>query len=393
MEVVIAMGHFCDTHGPCVILCTHVLDEIPKEKRISKIPSCAACESIELDTVFVCEDENKQYITSRTSLDSNLTRLLKDAILRSLSIEMVLQDGQNSGTMYFGDNNRGHIIAHVFSIKDSFARGFKRKYCIIVLGKHQISLLSHYDFVEKHLKRISTDLQQKAEKFNSTERSSTTSVDKILRSLPELVGERNIFAQLHMWFVFLLRAEIFKNIPHDIPSCPVNCSLIEKLRNIKLEMPNSVYDTISYCILTGIRVEENNLDILKYFQQLLPKGFQLPTVGMVCRISRPKEKWNVNFDGSLPLILPCLHVSIKEALENMNITNSALQYHIMSLIMHWFSISCVLNWTSTHSEVLLRTLEVRKCDTPLLDYWIPQSSECVEICKTDYFKPRIIVDK
>lgn len=41
--------------------------------------------------------------------------------------------------MYFGDDERGHIIAHVFDLKDTLARGFKRKYCIVVFGKQQVS--------------------------------------------------------------------------------------------------------------------------------------------------------------------------------------------------------------------------------------------------------------
>lgn len=381
MEVIIAMGHFCDSHGPCVILCTSAFDEIP-EKQPSIGPICPTCKSIDLDTVYVCEDEKKQYITTRTSFDSEIAHLLKDAILRSLSVEMVMQNGTNSGTMYFGDNNRGHIIAHVFSIKDSFARGFKRKYCIVVVGNHQISLLSHYDFLEMNLKRISEDLQQKAEKFNVVEMSSNK---EELRSLPELIGESNIFAQLHMWFVFLLTAKIFKNIPHNIPTCPINCPSIEKLRILKLEMSDIVYDTVSYCTLTGIKIEENNSDVLRYFQELLPIGFKLPNSGKLCSISKTCENWNVSFQGTLPQTLPKLHTSIKQALEDTTISNSALYYHIKSFIMYWFNISCVLSWTSNPCEKLTRTLEVHKCDMPLLSYWISQTSGCVKLCQSDYF--------
>ncbi|XP_050506567.1 uncharacterized protein LOC126884606 [Diabrotica virgifera virgifera] len=386
MEVIIAMGHFCDTHGPCVILCTEAFDKIPEKPSCLKVPICSACESIKLDTVYACEDERKQYITSRTSFDSKTSHLLKDAILRSLSIEMVLQDGKTSGTMYFGDNTRGHIIAHVFSVKDSFSRGFKRKYCIIVLGKQQISLLSHYDFIENNLKKISEGIQQKADKLNTTERSSTNNMEKVLRSLPELIGESAIYAQLHMWFVFLLRSKIFQRVPHNIPSCPVDCSSIEKLRNVKLEMSDAVYDTIAYCVLTGIHIEEVDTSIVKYFQELLPKGFKLPSKGQLCTISKIKDIWNVKFEGSVPLILPRLHTCIKEALEDTSISNSALYHQIKSLIMHWYSISCVLSWSKKHCDNLMRTLEIHKCDMPLLSYWIPQSGACVELCKTDYFK-------
>lgn len=52
--------------------------------------------------------------------------------------KVVQEEGRDSGTMYFGDDERGHVIAHVFDLKDTLARGFKRKYCIVVFGKQQV---------------------------------------------------------------------------------------------------------------------------------------------------------------------------------------------------------------------------------------------------------------
>lgn len=158
MEVTIALGHFCDTHGPCVILCTDRVSEIPTDALSLNVPICEACQSLELNTVYSCKDELSSYVSSRTALTKNLADLLKDAVLRSLSVEVsyntankllksinsfkvVQEGGQDSGTMYFGDDERGHIIAHVFDLKDTFGRGFKRKYCIVVLGKQQVIIL------------------------------------------------------------------------------------------------------------------------------------------------------------------------------------------------------------------------------------------------------------
>lgn len=89
MEVVIAMGHFCDTHGPCVILCTDKIKDIPEKPPPSlKVPVCEACKSLDLDTVYDCQDNELHYITSRTASNFQMAHLLKDAVLRSLSVEV-----------------------------------------------------------------------------------------------------------------------------------------------------------------------------------------------------------------------------------------------------------------------------------------------------------------
>lgn len=88
MEVTIALGHFCDTHGPCVILCTDRVSEIPRKVLPLNVPICEACQSLELNTIYSCKDNESYYVSSRTSLTKNVAHLLKDAVLRSLSVEV-----------------------------------------------------------------------------------------------------------------------------------------------------------------------------------------------------------------------------------------------------------------------------------------------------------------
>nr|XP_023028673.1 folliculin [Leptinotarsa decemlineata] len=395
MDVTVALGHFCDKHGPCVLLCTEKSKDIPKEQILSQSLVCSACESLPPDTVFTCQDEHYCYITSRASLNTNVAHTLKDVVLRSLSIEVVEEKGKKSGTIYFGDDTRGHIISHVFNIRDSLARGFRRKFCIVVLGNHQIPLLNHYNFIEDNLRHISEELQQKAD--NSTSAEETTAyrrdfeqfqnASKVqLRPLPQLVNEHNVFAHLHMWFVFLLRAKIYRNVPHSVPQCPVECSSVNMLRELGKEMPENVFQTILYCTLTGITVTECNTDILKHFRQLLPKKFALPASGKSCEVFKTDNVWSCKFDATFPINIPRLISSIEVAVKNPDISDTTLSYHLMDLIMHWFSNACVLSWATNSCDELMRLLEIRKCDLPLLAYWIPQSGGCVEMCTTDWFK-------
>lgn len=249
-------------------------------------------------------------------------------------------------------------------------------------------LLNHYCFLERNLRKISNNLQEKASKVNLAEQSEKSErelrqfKDSKLRSLPHLVGEEHIFGQLHMWFVFLLRSQIFKNVLPNIIECPVDCCLIGKLKNLYDGMPQNVFETIAYCILTGITVTENQVDCVKYFHQLLPTKFKIPTGGKSCTVFK-QSNWDVNFEGVLPQKLPKLYTSIETAFKNKNMLVSTLQYHIMSLIMKWFNIACVLNWAPNKCDNLLLSLEVQKCDLPLLSYWIPQCNACTTLPNTD----------
>lgn len=239
------------------------------------------------------------------------------------------------------------------------------------------------------------DLQNKAGSINASEQLTKSQRDvrqtegyskALQRSLSELVGEHHVFAHLHMWFVFLLRAEIFRNIPLSVPECPVECPTAKDLRDLQRRIPNYIFKTLAYCVLTGVKVEQQDTDILKHFYQLLPIGFVLPTAGSLCYINKVEDSWEINFKGSVPQNLPTLLQEINNALSNEHLPDAALSYHLMSLIMRWFNVACVLSWAPLACEKLMRSLELRKCDMPLLSYWIPQSKACVKLAGNDWLE-------
>lgn len=91
MDGILALGHFCETHGPCVILCTQRCDGKPKQGPHSlTVPWCEACQSIDLQPALLSKDAKAQYITTRTPLQQDLAFLLKQATVRSLSCEVQL---------------------------------------------------------------------------------------------------------------------------------------------------------------------------------------------------------------------------------------------------------------------------------------------------------------
>ncbi|XP_050301591.1 folliculin [Anthonomus grandis grandis] len=244
MDGIVALGHFCETHGPCIILSTQRSQDGPPKQQIHNhtIPICDSCMSVDATQVLVSKDENASYVTTRLPLQQELAFLLKQAVVRTLSCEETNQEG---GIMYFGDNERGHVISHCFTIQDSLARGFQRKYCILVLTRDKIHLLNCWPFITKHLKQISTDLQEKSVKINNAEqthrpqravRQAQGSPISTGRSLGQLTGEPAVFAHIHLWFTWILSAETVVEKPCKIPELPVD-HLKLNLRKVYKTLP------------------------------------------------------------------------------------------------------------------------------------------------------------
>lgn len=92
MNGVLSLGHFCETHGPCVMLCTQTTSEqYPRQPPHSlTVPWCNACKSIEVDNAFISHDVACTFVTTRTALKQDMAFLLKQACVRSLSCEVCL---------------------------------------------------------------------------------------------------------------------------------------------------------------------------------------------------------------------------------------------------------------------------------------------------------------
>lgn len=89
MNAILALGHFCESHGPCVIMCTQKCKEEPQQTPHSlTVPWCEACQSVDLDLALVTKGESGCFVTTRTPLQQDLAFLLKQAIVRSLSCEV-----------------------------------------------------------------------------------------------------------------------------------------------------------------------------------------------------------------------------------------------------------------------------------------------------------------
>lgn len=89
MDGILALCHFCESHGPCVILCTQRCKVEPQQlPHTLTVPWCEACQSVNVDQAFVSRDEKTCYVSTRTPQQQDLAFLLKQAAVRGLSCEV-----------------------------------------------------------------------------------------------------------------------------------------------------------------------------------------------------------------------------------------------------------------------------------------------------------------
>ncbi|KAF2353770.1 hypothetical protein FHG87_015471 [Trinorchestia longiramus] len=157
MDGLLSVCHFCEQHGPSVVFCTQAHPQLPSAEQ-----GCLVTESS-----GVC------YVSSRVPLSAGVASLLHRACVRSLSCEashysigpvfapsVVCPGGE--GSVYFGDDVRGHTLSYIFNLRDMQARGLKRWFSLVVLVKERAYLLSAWTFLVQHLQQVVQQLQERA---------------------------------------------------------------------------------------------------------------------------------------------------------------------------------------------------------------------------------------
>jgi folliculin len=174
--------------------------------------------------------------------------LVRKACLRTLHCE-VFED-----PIYFDDDKNGSVIGYEFHVKDSEGRGFQRSYSLIIIMKDRIYLQHLWSFLQRHLTIVAQNIKAAAQKLfdkevkeNSINLSSPPLVsvnrsrdpvsrkksNKSNRGLIELTNDNLIFAKLHMWFTWILRASACQ-ISEEFLYGPLIEDLQIKLEEFKL---------------------------------------------------------------------------------------------------------------------------------------------------------------
>ena len=219
MNAVIALGHFCDSHGPRTIFCTQAfkytdlqntykqnLDLVNEEHVIlgaappktfspdlsslqqsqaqrsqaSNVSSttestCKACRAFEKNFHHYISYDSDQlnvegenslsslscnicYISQSTPSDSEVFALVRKACLRTLHCE-VFED-----PIYFDDDKNGSVIGYEFHIKDSEGRGQQRAYSLLIIMKDRIYLQHLWSFLSQQMAIIATNIKREAQR-------------------------------------------------------------------------------------------------------------------------------------------------------------------------------------------------------------------------------------
>ena len=183
-----------------------------------------------------CHDHVLTYITSRSPDDPTNFSTLRASVIRTLSCEL-LPRGMSDGPFCFGDTVAGYTIAYVFRLTDPKARGRRRAYAFVALAGKDASrafracpmvweaFAAMARGIEEAAQRSQDSQKQKEEEQREADKPRNyTPISSFLtqrtvdpdgfprragqtspRSLAEIVGDENIFALLHQYFVAMLR--------------------------------------------------------------------------------------------------------------------------------------------------------------------------------------------
>jgi hypothetical protein len=183
-----------------------------------------------------CHDHIITYLTSRNPDGPTDFSTLRASVIRTLSCEL-LPRGMSDGPFCFGDSVTGYTIAYVFRLTDPKARGRRRAYAFVALAGKDASrafracpmvweaFAAMARGIEEAAQRSQDAQREKEEEQRQTERDRNyTPISSFLtqravdpdgfprragqtspRSLAEIVGDENIFALLHQYFVAILR--------------------------------------------------------------------------------------------------------------------------------------------------------------------------------------------
>ncbi|ESN94544.1 hypothetical protein HELRODRAFT_107810 [Helobdella robusta] len=217
---------------------------------------CDTCQAFTNSTSgFISRESNSPqvYLTKQISTNTSLHSSIKQACVKSISCEQC--PGQ-MGPLFYGDDGDDSAagystICYKFFLKDFHSRGFKRSYCINFQAQDKHYLLHSWRFLVKNLEVMvnelkrqaennfnmehaehgsvlrclspiltsspcsmasssTADLQEKSlcqnEPTNNNSSSSKLTNYKLTRSLVDITGFQDIFKQMHLMFVWLLKA-------------------------------------------------------------------------------------------------------------------------------------------------------------------------------------------
>lgn len=227
--ILLSLAHFCDKHGPKVIMVTQVGNKGDPQGETLLVPEYSTdsyCESCLLhvpreqelgarsmrSTVETLPYITTQYSTTRYQLLSYITR-------KAFSEESMIYDGS---PLVFFDDIRGLNLVVGFKLYDENARGNERRYCFIftldsreqeqsmkMLADHWMLILrSFHKMIEyiksKHGTRLARERQSSTASNPFIGDYLKVNKSKTATNLTTLTNDSALFVKIHKWNTFLL---------------------------------------------------------------------------------------------------------------------------------------------------------------------------------------------
>lgn len=231
--MLIALAHFCDKHGPRVLLVTQsgTPGSTGDELLVPTYPTDSYCKSCSLNFPDGTDNGvrslksnigNKCFVSTQYS--SIRYQLLTLIVRRCFSEETMIYDGR---PLVFYDDLRGLNIVIGFKLGDENARGNERRYCFIFTidsKEHNSSmklLSEHWNFITdgftKMIQYVKDSHSREFERQNKL--NSETNNFKLMegpylrgnkakmpKNLSELTNDSLLFVRIHRWNSFMLNS-------------------------------------------------------------------------------------------------------------------------------------------------------------------------------------------
>ena len=254
MSGLVALCHFCEIHGPSVIMVTQTVRDcqmpssdqqcIEGKTEDPRVPhhhemygcqklfsdeqtkrdkgGCDGCWSLGGQDNFIVSNDHggkQTFVSSETVINTDLMKMIRHAVIRSISCE---SSANKEGPIIFSDPTVSSVLAKNFFLKDSRARGFQRYYSIIIVTRESGHLISNWKNIEKAMSEVIEPLKSKATDRYILETKTVMNLKekreimqaktfnhrrgsaKSARNLKELTTDPNIYEMIHGKFVTIL---------------------------------------------------------------------------------------------------------------------------------------------------------------------------------------------
>ncbi|VDP15940.1 unnamed protein product [Onchocerca flexuosa] len=357
--------------------------------RLTEESRCVACTSF-IDGAGVITDDIEvgiSYITTQVALNDRVYNLVKYSCLHSLSCEVTTTPKDNipklspiksravqipesnkkwespweeanaeakDGVILFGDDEHGYTLSYTFRLHDYKARGFSRFLSLILVSIDKLFITSNFHFFVSTMSSTIRFLQMESNMVFDREQNDPsnevlkqaaasrasllpahflrTYVTKLeldtSRSLAVITGRADIFTQLHMFMVCILRTQTRLCKEYLLEGVPTQDMLVMKERELKTDDGASAYDiSCSRCLdcfetLRKIAHMLENLPKINGQSVLEIVLTQLVTGGQIvlkCRNEALSKRFLLALSSLLPL--GCVRILYSEEYRHVFVSN------------------------------------------------------------------------